>query len=322
MANSVGGIIEDVDYNNIRNKVIAVLGTGSGTSGYGQAARLQSSAVADGNTVTAAQWRNLRWDVFNCLVHQNGTQPSIVNISAGDPVRYGAGHPNNAYDTLANTITSNRFSLGSGRFTTESLGSANLTDTWAGSAYVDVTYTFNTAESARHFFNAGGQLRITSSFVPSVTKDQNTSWANLLAAAGTQPFGAQTPSSGFTPLNGTNFFRLTSSFQTYHTSTASGPYASNTYRLQARCNVSDNSSGTANIVYIRVLLSDPYSDPPGGFPGQFPPEDSVQGTLTVASDMVKPGGVMQPSPSTGNFTVRGPISGDGGSTSFGSFIYS
>ena len=33
MANSVGGIIEDVDYNSIRNKVIAVLGAGSGNSG-------------------------------------------------------------------------------------------------------------------------------------------------------------------------------------------------------------------------------------------------------------------------------------------------
>ena len=324
MANSVGGIIEDVDYNSIRNKVIAVLGTGSGSSGYGQAARLQSSAVADGNTVTATQWSNLRFDIYNCLVHQNGTIPSIVSINTGDTIRYGAGHPNNSYDTLANTVTSNRFNLGSGQFVTENLASSSSGDvTWNSQIYVDITYTFSTAETARFFFNSGGQLRVTSTFAKSVTKDQTTSWENLITATGTRGFGGQVPNTGFgSPLNGTNFFKLTSSFQTYYTATASGPYASNTYRLQARSNVADNSSGTANIVYIRVLLNDPYSDPPGGFPGQFPPEDSVNGTLTVSTDMIRASGVMQPAPATGNFTTSGPNPAGGGSTSIGSFVYS
>ena len=324
MANSVGGIIEDVDYNSIRNKVIAVLGTGSASSGYGQAARLQSSSVADGNTVTATQWQNLRFDIFNCLVHQNGTNPTIVNVSTGSTIRFGAGHPNNAYDTLANTITSNRFNLGSGQFVTENLGTTNTGDiSWVSQIYVDITYTFNSAETARFFFNSGGQLRITSTFVPSVTKSQTTSWANLLTSAGTRGFGAQIPGTGLgSPLNGTNFFKLTSSFQTFYTNTASSPYASNTYRLQARSNVADNSSGTGNIVFIRVILNDPYTDPPGGFPGQFPPEDSVNGTLTVSTDMIRASGVMQPAPETGNFTTSGPNTAGGGSTAFGSFVYS
>lgn len=322
MANSVGGLIEDVDYNSIRNKVVAVLGAGSGNTGYGQTARVRSSAVTDGNTLTAAQWQNLRWDIYNCLVHQNGSTPSIVEKTTGEVVRYGAGHPNNAYDTLANTVVSNRFNLGSGQFVTEGLGSASTGDiVWYSQCYVDITYTFSTADTARYFFNSGGQLRITSSFVPSVTKSQTTSWANLITAAGTQAFGGQIPNTGFgSPLNGTNFYKLTNSFQTYHTSTASGAYSANTYRLQARSNVADNSSGTANIVYIRVLLNDPYADPPGGFPGQFPPEDSVNGTLTVSSDMIRASGVMQPVPD--NFTTSGPDSAGGGSTSFGSFVYS
>lgn len=322
MANVVGGLIEDVDYNSIRNKVIAVLGTGAGNTGYGQTARLQSSSVADGNIVTSKQWGDLRWDIYNCLVHQNGTTPTILQVSSGNTIRYGAGHPNNAYDTLSNTITTNRFNLGSGQFVTENLASRSSGDvTWFSQAYVDITYTFNTSEFARFFFNSGGQLRVTSSFLPSVTKDQTTSWANLLTAAGTQGFGAQVPNAGFgSPLNGTNFFKLTNSYQTFHTSTASGPYASNTYRLQARSNVANNSSGTANIVYIRVLLSDAYTDPPGGFPGQFPPEDSINGTISISTDMIRPSGVMQPAPATGNFTTRGPDTAGGGSTSISSFI--
>jgi hypothetical protein len=327
MANSVGGIIEDVDYNSIRNKVIAVLGDGSGNSGYGQTARIQSSAVADGNTITATQWSNLRFDIFNCLVHQNGTTPTIVQRSIGDVVRFGAGQPNNAYDTLANTLTTNRFNLGSGQFVTEGLSTANSGDvTWISSIYVDITYTFNTANTARYFFNSGGQLRIISTFEKSVTKDQTTSWENLLTSAGTQGFGGQVPSTGFSPLNGTNFYRLTNSFQTYYTATASGPYSSNTYRLQARSNVADNSSGTGNIVTIRVLLSDPYVDPPLGIPpastAPVAPEDSVSGTLTVTTSMIRASGVMQPAPTTGNFTTSGPNPAGGGSTGFGSFIYS
>jgi hypothetical protein len=327
MANSVGGIIEDVDYNSIRNKIIAVLGTGSGNTGYGQAARLQSSAVADGNTVNSTQWGNLRFDIYNCLVHQNGTTPSIVSVNTGDTIRYGAGHPNNAYDTLANTITSNRFNLGSGQFVTESLASANSGDvTWLSQIYVDITYTFSTAETARFFFNSGGQLRVTSSFVKSVTKDQTTSWENLVSSAGQQGFGGQVPSTGFSPLNGSNFFRLTNTFQTYYTATSSGPYSSNTYNLQARSNVADNSSGTANIVYIRVLLNDPYTDPPLGIPpastASVPPEDSVSGTLSVSTDMIRASGVMQPAPATGNFVTSGPNPAGGGTTSIGSFIYS
>lgn len=321
MANSVGGIIEAADYNSIRNKVIAVLGNGAGNTGYGQTVRIQSAPVSSGVIVSATSWSNLRFDIFNCLVHQNGTNPSIVSVSQGDVLRYGAAHPNNAYDTLANTLTSNRFNLGSGRFSTEALSSANSGDiTWYSTCYVDITYTFNNADEARYFFNSGGQLRVSSSFTPSVTKAQTTSWANLLASAGTRGFGGQTPSSGFSPMDGTNFYRLTSSLQTYYTVSASSPYSANNYRLQARCNVSNNASGTANIVVIRALFTDGYVDPPAAaFP--FPPEDSVNGTISVSTDMIKPGGTMQPAPATGDFTVKGPNSAGGGSTSFGSFIY-
>ena len=320
MANSVGGIIEAVDYNSIRNKVIAVLGSGSGTSGYGQDARIQSGPVSSGFVVGAAQWANLRVDIFNCLVHQNGTTPTIVQISTGDVLRYGAAHPNNAYDTLANTITTNKFNLGTGRFSTEALANTNSGDiTWYSTCYIDITYTFNNASEARYFFNSGGQLRVSSSFTPSVAKAQTTSWANLLASAGSRGFGGQIPNTGFSPMDGTNFYRLTSSLLTYYTISASSPYSANNYRLQARCNVSNNSSGTANIVVVRALFTDGYVDPPLGGGGGFPPEDSVNGTLTVSTDMIIPGGTMQPAPATGNFTVRGPNSGGGGSTSFGPF---
>lgn len=318
MASSVGGLIEAADYNSIRNKVIAVLGDGAGSTGYGQTARLNSAAVSAGASVTAAQWSNLRWDIFNTLLHQNGTSPSIVTVATGDTIRFGAANPNNAYDTLANTLTTNRFALGAGQFVTESLGTRSSTAAWSSQKYIDIAYTFSTAAAARFFFNSGGLLRITSSRSGGTSKDQNTAWSNLLTAASTQSFGGQTPSANFSPMNGTNFYRLTSSFQTYHTSTASSPYGSNNYRLQASCNVGDNSTGTANIVNIRVLFTDGYTDPdPGGGPF-FAPSDSIDGTLTVTSDMIRPSGVMQVPPSTATFTIAGPSS----NLSSASFIFS
>ena len=308
MASSVDGIIEAVDYNNIRNKVIAVLGTGSGNSGYGQEARLNSAPVATGASVTAIQWQNLRWDIFNALTHQSGSAPTIVSVSAGDTIRFGSIHPNNAYDLLANTITNNRFNLGSGRSDEITLGSKAETFTWNQQAYIDVDYTFGDSNTARFFFNSGGLIRITSFFARSTNTQQNNAWESLLGNAGTQSFGGQVPLTNFSPLNGGNFYRLTNNFQTYYTSTSSSPYASNNYRLQARCNVADNSTGSANTVTIRVLFTDGYFDP---FPASPPPGDLVDGTLTVSSDMIRPSGIMQtpalPSP-TSNFTIVGPTS--------------
>ena len=308
MASSTGGIIEAADYNNIRNKVIAVLGTGAGNSGYGQAARLNSAAVATGASVTAAQWQNLRWDIFNALTHQNGSAPTIVSVSTGDTIRFGAANPNDAYNTFANTITNNRFNIGPGRSDAPGLGSKSENFSWTAQAYIDITYTFSDANAARFFFNSAGELRITSTFVRGPNTQQNRAWESLLSNAATQSFGGNAPDAGLGAINGRNFYRLDTTFRTYYTRTNSFPYGSNTYRLQAKCNVADNSTGTANIVTIRVLFTDGYTDP-GNFPGDTPDTvDGVSGTMTVSTSLLLPVGTMQTPPTVSNFTIVGPTS--------------
>ena len=74
----------------------------------------------------------------------------------------------------------------------------------------------------------------------------------------------------------------------------------NTYNLKARCNVADNSAGTATQVEIQVDLADNYVDP-----GAPPPGDLVDGTLTITADKIQAAGTMQP---TGTFAVNGPSS--------------
>ena len=85
MAAGTGLIIEAVDYTTIRNKIIGIMGTGAGQSGYGQT--LLSSAVVPGNTVTKAQWDNLRYDILNARIHQDGLVPTIVTATQGQPIR-------------------------------------------------------------------------------------------------------------------------------------------------------------------------------------------------------------------------------------------
>lgn len=293
---AIGDIISNTDYNTIRNKIINVMSTGSGNSGYGQSTF--SSAVAEGNTITKAQWDALRYDIYNALIHQTGSTPSIVQVAAGDVIRFGASNPNTQYSTLADNATTNRFDLGTGQFVTDALGSTTATGAWYQSRSATATVTFNTAEQARFFFNSGGKIRFTSSRTGGASVAQNTDWSNLLASVGTQAFGGATPA--------TNFFSLTSSYQQFYSLSSSSPYAANNFKLEALCNVANNSSGTANVVTFRITWTDGYYDP-GPEPSPAP-GDEVDGTLSLTVDAVRAYGVLQPTGTSGSFAIVGPSS--------------
>jgi hypothetical protein len=114
-------------------------------------------------------------------------------------------------------------------------------------------------------------------------------------------FGSQTPTAGFSPMNGQNFYRLTNSYQTYYSLSSSAPYAANLYQLQAKCNVSNNSSGTATVVDLRVIMTDGYVDPgPLGPPFT---DEGVDGTFTITVTEKKATGPLVP---LGTFTVSSP----------------
>lgn len=297
---AIGDLISASDYNTIRNKIINVIGTGVGNSGYGQTTF--STSVSAGNTVTKAQWDALRYDIYNSLLHQLGSPPSIVTAATGGVISYGAGNPNTQYDTLADQAISNRFDLGAGQFVTETIGSESYSSSWYSSVSSTVTVTFNTAEEARFFFNSGGKIRFASSRSGGSGTAQNSAWSNLLSSAGTQVFGANAP--------GINFFNLTSSYQTAFNLTASSPYSANIWRIEALCNVPNNSAGTANIVTFRVSWIDGYYDP-GPEPSP-PPGDSVDGTLTLSVDSVRASGSLLPS---GSFSINNYQSATVGSIS-------
>ena len=314
---AVNSKIVQADYNDIRNKIVTVLGNGSGNSGYGQQARIVSTAVAEGQKVTINEWANLRLDIINAYKHINGSNPVTAVVAEGNTIRYTSSFtpdtgtldvPQNQYDAWANDITNTRFTVAGGESGTTAAVSASRTGSWITQSSCTITFSFPTANEARYFFNSGGQIRISSSRSGGVTSNQNTAWTTLLSSAGTQGFGGGNPGTGTSPSNGLNWYRVTDAFQTYYTATSSSPYGSNNWQLQSRCTggVTNNSTGTALSGEIRVLWNDGYVDPATGphSPSTIPPEDFVDGTLTVSASVLFATGIMVPSSTI--FTVTNP----------------
>jgi hypothetical protein len=287
---TTGSNIAAADYVAIQNKAESLLGTGSTTRGYGQT--VQSVDVFTGNTITKAQWDALRFDIINIRLHQDGILPNIVQVNVGDPIVFGAANPNTNYDTLLETATINRFQIANSQAVITSVGAATTSSAWSASATMTTTVTFSNATDARYFFNSGGKIRISSTLTGGSATAQVNAWRNILTSIETRSFGADTD-----PF--VNYYTLTNSFQTYFQSSLSTPYSSNNIRFEARTDVSNNSTGTATVLTLRVTLFDNYV-PTGAAPA---PSDQVDGTLSIAVSELKASGSLLPS---GSFVITGP----------------
>lgn len=287
-----GTSIFAAQYVTIQDKAESLLGIGSATRGYGQA--VQSSDVFIGNAITKAQWDLLRFDVINIKLHQDGVIPSIVQVAVGDAIGFGPSSPNTNYDILLEQAITNRFSLADNQSIVTAKTTQTFSSPWSTQAQTTLTCNFVDATTARYFFNSGGKIRITSALTAGAATAQVNAWVNFLNSVGTRSFGA-----GTDPI--VNYYTLTDVYQTFYQDSLSNPYSANNYRLEAKTNVANNSTGTATQVQIRITLTDTYTDP--GPEPSSPPGDSVVGTLTVNVAEVKASGLLQPS---GNFTVASP----------------
>jgi hypothetical protein len=310
MPASVNNTVSVADYNAIRSVAVSVMGVGSATRGYGQP--INSIAKSQNQLVSQTDWDNLRFDLLNARIHQNGSG-SLTEINENQTIS-AAGI--NLFESLKTTIDDNRFTVAAGQFLTTGGNADGTTLTtsrnyvgspWSSEISTIVTVTFTDSNRARHFFNSGGTVRIQSSrTLPGRTDAQNTAWTNLLTSAGLREFGGQIPTSGFSPMNGTNFYRLTNLFQEFFSLSSSSPYGANRYVLEASCNVANNSSGTANIVYIRVRFIDGYTDP-GDHPEDNPrTDDGVDGTFAVAVTEKRAEAIGGLLPNSANFVIQRP----------------
>lgn len=297
---AIGDKITADEYNRIRNKAAKILGTGTGSFGYGQT--VQSSTVTAGELITEEQFDNLRFDIFNILRHQTGIDPIITNIADGDVIAFGATEPVEQYETLVDTATLNRFNLGTGEFDTIFNQSGAAVDfdpsPWSNVITATTTVSFTSSNEARYFWNAGGKLRFSTgrSTDPGDTQQED-QWSVFLDGLDFMFFDEEGSDTRFTlgPYNLTNSFQTV--FEEFNTST----YAANSFRIEAKVNTVSNANGEADEFYFQYYWSDPYTDP-----GPPAPGDSVGGTFNITIDEVIPQGVLQPAPAAGAFLILGP----------------
>ena len=147
------------DYNNIRDKVEALLGTtGIASRGYGQ--ELVSTPVFQGGTINKSDWDNLAYDIINLKTHQDGVPPPIILLTPGEPIQDGLAFPSDNYDLLAEQADTVRFNLGAGRSILSERDVETRVGSWNKQATAQLVVTFGSANEARYFFNSGGQLRL------------------------------------------------------------------------------------------------------------------------------------------------------------------
>jgi hypothetical protein len=300
---TVNKLIQTSDYNNIRNTISTVVGTGSASKGYGQS--VNSRTLFNHELVSQYDWDLLRFDILNARIHQVGSA-TLTEINENELISASISNPYATTTTTADS-TAERFKVASGQFLTDlnkistnrEWGAGTTPDTWISEINTIFRVSFNSANDARYFFNSGGEIRISSSRVNppsgrSHDEAQSTSWTTLLTNAGTQAFGgiySAISSGGVTrpAQTGLNYYALTTAWTSFYSRVNTSPYQNNRYQLEARVDVANNTAGTASYIEFRIRFIDGYTDPPSGsgvrgFPREVGPEDEVDGLFTVTLD--------------------------------------
>lgn len=185
MAYSAGGIIAATDYNSFvgtsttttANQLNTVWAVGNGAYGYGQTAVSQVSAAG---TVTATQWASMVNTLNSIRNHQSGVGSGISAPTAGTTINYLSTlstQINLTYTNAALFATQGATTTGA-NFTTAISGTTGI------NSYVDRFVTFASANAARYFFNAGGQLNLVLSTSGSNATGSSSSFGRLITGLG------------------------------------------------------------------------------------------------------------------------------------------
>lgn len=303
MVRGVDGLIQVADFNNIRDKMVLVMGTGS--NGYGQT-DISSVAETANSLIDETNMDNLRNDLLRARQHQTGLTESLTNVSSSSPVSESVYA---AYDTMADLITTNKLACADNQRSIETGITSTYTSPWNTILYHQVTVTFTSSLQARYFFNSGGQIRFSAYRTGTASTTKDTEWTNMLGnntspsgmgsiffdhtQTGTVPGTAAVGRTGTG--SGIGFYDLTTTNQQiYITTAAAGVYLENDYNIRARLNTAFGS-GTepTQIIFTFQFRDDDTGDRPS--PSPPPPygplvDELVTGTLGSVATMARPSG--------------------------------
>lgn len=179
-------LIQAEDFNNIvgtngnvlptTNQLNSVWAVGTRDYGYGQ---ILLSTVAANTTISHTNWSSLITTLQTIVSHQGGVFPaSLVAPVANDQIKFLS-----ALKTTVTSINNNRLSAAA-QGTTSSLSTRYTTAKWQDSLTFNHTITFESADKARYFFNAGGQIAINFTHSATSTK-QDLFWNGITSSCGT-----------------------------------------------------------------------------------------------------------------------------------------
>jgi len=264
MAYQAGDTILDDEYNAFVNNSSSPFGynhfagTGSAQYGLGQSS---ISTVSAGNTVQASHWNSLFTGMDNIANHTN-TSITASSVSAGDTIAIRSALITDLAN-LASAVAGG--STGATAISSQAAGSSTNSGTWNNTSTIERSVTFASADTMRHFFNAGGFIRIDPTCVTGIDGDKDTVFNDLTTTAtGNLDLKAQsTTRSGSGETLTTNglangFHDLGTSYTTLLklTSDNSG-YTSNTVEYQAKLNA---AVGTATVITIKMISTDADND--------------------------------------------------------------
>ena len=238
-------------------------GTGSGEYGLGQTHIAQVSG-GNSTTITASQFNTLFTGMTNIANHTNDTLTSAAQVSAGTTIAIRSALETDLA-TLAASVAGGCTGATDGISAASAVGTSTNAATWNSSSTIERSVTFASADAMRHFFNAGGKIRINPTCVTGIAGSKDTVFNDLTTTAtGNLDIAAHsTTRSGSGETLTTNglsngFHDLGTSYTVLLklTSDNSG-YTSNTVEYSAKL---DAAVGTAVTLTVKMVSSDPACD--------------------------------------------------------------
>ena len=261
-----GEKILDDEYNTFVNSSSSPFGynhfAGTGALNYGLGQTEIAVNVA-GDTITAAEWNTLFTGMDNIANHTNDTLTSTAARSAGDTIAIKsalvADLASLAAEVAGGCTSATAIAAGS------ELQSSVSSTRWAGSHIVEHSITFSSNANLRHFFNAGGTMRMTftrNGNGGSSATSKDSSVDELIAAVGNFDLKANVSTrsgSGETVTTdglANGIYDLGTSYTVLLKLTqSSGTYTSMYVDIQAKLNAAA-SSATVVTMYYRILDAD------------------------------------------------------------------
>lgn len=294
--------ITAANYNSLQDQISAVLTTslaGSPQTGWGQSSNSDTPepAAPQSTLITAEQYEDLYIDIVRSRVHQVGASAfTIEDFVTGDY----ATNTTNAnlveqqyftdLQTLINTIETDKFVVHSTQIDNVAYAANTRSSGWNQQVVHEFSLVWSSAQHRRHYFNAGGVIRISSELAGN-SSAKGIDWANALDY-GTLNFsynetytldGAnKTVQSSIGNYNG-----LTSSYQVIF-SRSPAAYTPNIYSIEAK-------ETNASRIDFKITYDDVNNSAltPGDANDGFPDVDElVTGTLTSQVNAIKPWGTV------------------------------